>query len=86
MPTKDAALRVSKAGSPSRYEWFRGMAGRRSQSIDQAGGYALSTVRGRYIIYAYAQYADGKRPDRALKTAAQQFVDYSVRPIDARAT
>ncbi|KAB2351804.1 hypothetical protein [Actinomadura rudentiformis] len=89
MPDKDAALKASKAGSPSRYEWFRGMAGRRSQSIDQAGGFAVSTVRGRYIIYAYAQYADGKRAqpdDQTLKTAAQQFVDYSVRPIDARAT
>ncbi|MFG2002691.1 hypothetical protein ACGFNU_26385 [Spirillospora sp. NPDC048911] len=89
MPNKDAALKVSKAGSPSRYEWFRGMAGRRSQSIDQAGGYALSTVRGRYIIYAYAQYSDGKRPgpaDQTLKTAARQFIDYSVRPINARAT
>ncbi|MFC6931947.1 hypothetical protein ACFQHO_17445 [Actinomadura yumaensis] len=88
MPDRPVALKVSKAGDPSRYEWFRGMAGKNSQQIDQAGGYAVSTVRGRYIIYSYATYAGGKRPkpgDKTLKRVAQQFLDYSVRPIDARA-
>lgn len=38
MPTKAAALTVSKAGDPAKYEWFRGMAGKRSPDIDRAGG------------------------------------------------
>ncbi|MFI6522401.1 hypothetical protein ACIBF1_43110 [Spirillospora sp. NPDC050679] len=88
MPNRPVALRVSKVGDPAAYEWFRGMAGKNSQQIDQAGGYALSTVRGRYIIYAYAQYANGKKArtgDTTLRDAARQFLDQSVRPIEARA-
>ncbi|MDL4776264.1 hypothetical protein [Actinomadura xylanilytica] len=88
MPDRAAALKVNRAGDPGKYEWFRGMAGQNSQKIDQAGGYASSTVRGRYIAYAYATYADGKRPapgDTLLKDIAQQFLDYSLRPIEARA-
>ncbi|WP_020608195.1 hypothetical protein [Actinomadura flavalba] len=86
LPTKAAALRVGRAGDPSRYEWFRGMGGKRSQQIDRAGGYAAATVRGRYVIYAYAQHPTG-RPDTdtaALKAATARFIDYTVRPIDAR--
>ncbi|GAA3965424.1 hypothetical protein GCM10023085_54920 [Actinomadura viridis] len=88
LPGKAAALRANGAGDPSRYEWFRGMAGNRTQGIDRAGGYAAGTVRGRYIAYAYATYANGKRPqpgDPTLKTVAEQFVGYALRPIDARA-
>ncbi|GLW65642.1 hypothetical protein Arub01_38860 [Actinomadura rubrobrunea] len=87
LPNRNIALKVSRAGDPSRYEWFRGMAGSRSRDIDRAGGYAASTVRGRYIIYAYAQYANGKRPQPGdmLQQVAHQFIDYAVRPIDARA-
>ncbi|MGI5165292.1 hypothetical protein ACQEU3_13115 [Spirillospora sp. CA-253888] len=88
MPNRPVAVRVSKVGDPAAYEWFRGMAGKNSQQIDQAGGYALSTVRGRYIIYAYAQYANGKKArtgDTTLRDAARQLLDQSVRPIEARA-
>jgi hypothetical protein len=87
LPNREVALKVSKAGDPSKYEWFRGLAGSRSKNIDRAGGYAASTVRGRYIIYAYAQYANGKeaRPGDELKNVARQILDYSVRPIEARA-
>ncbi|MQY07582.1 hypothetical protein ACRB68_56840 [Actinomadura sp. RB68] len=86
LPRQDAALKVSRAGDPKRYEWFRGMEGKRSQQIDQAGGYAAGTVRGRYVIYAYAQFADGKPGgEAALKNVTQQFLDYGIRPIDARA-
>jgi hypothetical protein len=88
MPTRAAALTVSKAGDPSGYEWFRGMRGKVATKIDQAGGYASSTVRGRYIVYSYAQYADGTRPqptDPVLKNLTRQFIAYAVRPIDRRA-
>ncbi|WP_285694634.1 hypothetical protein [Actinomadura sp. NBRC 104412] len=88
LPTKAAALKANTAGDPSRYEWFRGMPGKRAPDIDRAGGYAASTVRGRYIVYAYATYANGKRPlpgDPMLKAVAEQFVGYALRPIDTRA-
>ncbi|WP_026341572.1 hypothetical protein [Actinomadura atramentaria] len=87
LPTKAAALRAGRAGDPSRYEWFRGMQGKRSTEIDRAGGYAAATVRGRYIIYAYAQYAKGRPAPGGpnLKTVTRQFIDYAVRPIEARA-
>ncbi|GAA1853311.1 hypothetical protein [Actinomadura bangladeshensis] len=87
MPTKAAATTVSKAGDPARYEWFRGMAGKRSPDIDRAGGYAAATVRGRYVAYAYVQWANGKKAepgDPLIKQAAQQFLDYDLRPIEAR--
>lgn len=87
MPTKAAATTVSKAGDPARYEWFRGMAGKHSPDIDRAGGYAAATVRGRYVAYAYVQWANGKKAepgDPLIKQAAQQFLDYDLRPIEAR--
>ncbi|MGI5206610.1 hypothetical protein ACQEU6_34190 [Spirillospora sp. CA-108201] len=87
LPTKAAATAVSKAGDPARYEWFRGMAGKRSPDIDQAGGYAAATVRGRYVAYAYVQWANGKKAkpgDPTIKKAAQQFLDYDLRPVVAR--
>ncbi|GGT92923.1 hypothetical protein [Actinomadura citrea] len=87
MPTKAAAIAVSKSGDPARYEWFRGMAGKRSPDIDQAGGYAAATVRGRYVAYAYVQWANGRKAkpgDPTIKKAAQLFLDYDLRPIVAR--
>ncbi|MFB4305734.1 hypothetical protein [Actinomadura sp. GTD37] len=88
MPTKAAATTVSKAGDPAAYEWFRGMAGKHSPDIDRAGGYAAATVRGRYVAYAYVQWANGKKAkpgDQLIKQAAQRFIDYDLRPIMARA-
>ncbi|TMR07158.1 hypothetical protein ETD83_01695 [Actinomadura soli] len=88
MPTKAAALAISEAGDPAKYEWFRGMGGKNAPSLDRAGGYAAATVRGRYVAYAYVQWANGKKAepgDPAIKQAAQQFLDYDLRPIVARA-
>jgi hypothetical protein len=88
LPTRVAALAANKAGDPSHYEWFRGLQGKLATKIDQAGGYAASTVRGRYIVYAYAQYADGTKPqpdDATLKALSRQFVGYALRPIIKRA-
>jgi len=88
MPTRKAALAAHRAGDPAAYEWFRGMPGERSPDIDRAGGHAAGTVRGRYIVYAYATYADGTTPkpgDRLLKQIAEEFIAYGLRPIDKRA-
>ena len=88
MPTKEAAVKVSRAGDPANYEWFRGMGSKHTPNLDRAGGYAAATVRGRYVAYAYVQWANGKpaRPgDPVIKQAAQRFLDYDLRPIMERA-
>ncbi|MGH3240721.1 MAG: hypothetical protein ACRDNL_10080, partial [Spirillospora sp.] len=87
MPTREAALTISKAGNPAKYEWFRGLGGKHAPDLDRAGGYAAATVRGRYVAYAYVQWANGKKAqpgDPTIKQAAQQFLDYDLRPILAR--
>ncbi|MBE1531521.1 hypothetical protein [Actinomadura algeriensis] len=88
MPNKAAAVTVSRAGDPARYQWFRGMAGEHTATIDRAGGYAAATVRGRYVVYAYVQRTDGspvKPGDPVAKQVAQQFIDHNIRPLDKRA-
>ncbi len=87
MPTKAAAQTAAKAGNPSAYEWFRGMIGKVAKNIDTAGGFAASTVLGRYIVYSYAQYVDGTKPqatDTELKSLTHEFIDYAQRPIAKR--
>ena len=87
LPTKAAAQTAVKAGDANTYEWFRGMIGRVAKRVDQAGGYAASTVRGRYIIYSYTTYLNGRPAanDRLLASVGKQFVAYAVRPIERRA-
>jgi hypothetical protein len=87
MPSRRMAVAVRRSGDPSEYEWFRGMVGTVAENIDQAGGYAASTVRGRFIIYSYATYVDGRAAanDPLLARVGRQFVGYAVRPIEQRA-
>lgn len=88
LPTKQAALTASKAGDPSTYEWFRGLTGQVATKIDSAGGYSASTVLGRYLIYSYAQYADGTKAqakDTTLETLAGDALNYAKLPIEKRA-
>jgi hypothetical protein len=87
LPTRAAAQTAAKAGDPSAYEWFRGMTGKVAKNIDAAGGFASSTVLGRYVIYTYAQYVDGTKAqatDPALKALTHDFLDYAQRPISKR--
>jgi hypothetical protein len=86
MPTRARAVAARRAGDPSQYEWFRGMPGKVAQNIDRAGGYAASTIRGRYIIYSYTTYLGGHTTvdDRLLATVGRQFVAYAVHPIERR--
>jgi hypothetical protein len=86
MPTRRLAVAASRAGDPSQYEWFRGMPGKVAENIDQAGGYAAGTVRGRFIIYSYTAYLGGQAAadDRLLAAVGRQFVAYAVRPVERR--
>jgi hypothetical protein len=88
MPTDAAAKAAMKTQDPSHYKWFRGMKATGAPKIDQAGGFAASTVRGRYISYAYVTYADGHKPaakDDTLKKVGAAFRDSTARPIERRA-
>jgi hypothetical protein len=88
MPTDAAAREAVKVQDPSHYKWFRGMRATGAPKIDQAGGFAASTLRGRYICYAYATYADGHKPaakDDTLKKVGSAFRDSTARPIERRA-
>lgn len=88
LPSHDAAVKVSRAGNPGKYEWFRGLNGPHVPDIDGTGGYAAATVRGRYVAYAYATYTDGTHitpQDTQIKGLAQQFLDYGTKALDARA-
>jgi hypothetical protein len=88
MPTDAAAKAALRLQDPAHYKWFRGMKATGALKIDQAGGYAASALRGRYIIYAYSTYADGHKPaanDKTLKTVGNAFRDSTVRPIQRRA-
>jgi hypothetical protein len=88
MPTDAAAKATLKVQDPAHYKWFRGMKATGAPKIDQAGGFAASTLRGRYIVYAYATYADGHKPagdDKTLKTVGNAFRDSTARPIERRA-
>jgi hypothetical protein len=88
MPTDAAARATLKVQDPAHYKWFRGMKATGAPKIDQAGGFAASTLRGRYISYAYATYADGHKPaddDKTLKAVGNAFRDSAARPIERRA-
>jgi hypothetical protein len=88
MPTDAAARAMLKVQDPAHYKWFRGMKATGAPKIDQAGGFAASTLRGRYISYAYATYADGHKPaadDKTLKAVGKAFRDSTARPIERRA-
>lgn len=88
MPTDAAARAVLKVQDPAHYKWFRGLKAPGAPKIDQAGGFAASTMRGRYISYAYATYADGHKPsskDTTLKKVGTAFRDSTIRPIERRA-
>ncbi|MFL6056827.1 MAG: hypothetical protein ACJ72W_28605, partial [Actinoallomurus sp.] len=88
MPTDAAALAAMKAQDAPHYKWFRGMKASDAPKIDQAGGYAVSLQRGRYIIYAYVMYADAHKPkpdDTTLRDVGHGFGDTTSKPIDARA-
>src|SRR6266536_1262383 len=65
LPTKTLAKRANRAKRLKRNIWFAGLDGPRqsgAQSISTTGGYAYGVVDGRYIIFAYATYTNGRTP------------------------
>jgi hypothetical protein len=89
MPTRQDALTASQAGDPTdREDWWRGMRGRIAENIDEAAGVPATTVRGRYLLYAWATYFDGRTPadgDPLLTGIGRVAISYTMRPIAKRA-
>ncbi|RAY16089.1 hypothetical protein DPM19_03915 [Actinomadura craniellae] len=85
LPTAAAARAVSVLGDPAERTWFRGMRGRTAENIDEALGRAALSVRGRYVVYAYATRYDGRPPGPELAGLAARFVGHAARPLDRRA-
>ena len=94
LPTKALAERVNRAKRLKRNLWFAGLDGQRgsgAQLISVTGGYAYGIVDGRYIIFAYATYANGHTPtgrgalDHVVASLSRSFAMLAEQPITARA-
>ncbi len=94
LPTKTLAMRANRAKRLSRNVWFAGLDGKPgsgAQLISQSGGYAYGVVDGRYIIFAYATYSDGRTPtgkaplDHVVESLSRSFAMLTEQPITARA-
>jgi len=94
LPTKTLAKRANRAKRLRHNVWFAGLDGPRrsgAQSISETGGYAYGVVEGRYIIFAYATYTNGRTPtghgrqDHIVAALSRAFAMLAERPITARA-
>ncbi len=94
LPSKTLAERANRAKRLSRNVWFVGLdgkAGRGAQLISKSGGYAYGVIDGRYIIFAYATYSNGRMPtgksstDHVVESLSRSFAMLVERPITARA-
>ena len=94
LPTKALAERANRAKRLKRNIWFAGLdgkAGSGAQLISASGGYAYGVVDGRYIIFAYATYANGHTPtgkgalDTVVESLSRAFAMLAEQPITARA-
>jgi hypothetical protein len=88
MPTFEGARAAAGFGEPGGREWFRGMRGRTAENIDEAKGRADYTVRGRYIVFVFTTYNDGRPPDQsdsAMAEVGKAFVGYLGGPLSHRA-
>jgi hypothetical protein len=94
LPTKTLAKRANRAKRLKRNIWFAGLDGPRgtgAESISTTGGYAYGVVEGRYIVFAYATYANGHSPtgkgpqDRVVASLSRAFAMLAEKPITARA-
>jgi hypothetical protein len=88
LPTFEGARAAAGFGDPGGREWFRGMRGRTAEHIDEAKGRADYTVRGRYIVFVFTTYDNGRPPDQsdsAMAEVGKAFVGYLGRPLSHRA-
>jgi len=90
LPTKEAALTVDRAKDLGRNVWFRGLNGKQGSGAERmeiAGGYGAGLVWGRYIVFSYATYSDGRTPgpdDTKLAPVSGAFRDHTTKVIEKR--
>ena len=94
LPTKALAKRANRAKKLKHNVWFTGLDGGKgsgAQAVARSGGYAYGVVDGRYIIFGYATYSDGRMPtgksqqDHILNSLSRVFAQIAQQPINVRA-
>ncbi|MEU6793333.1 hypothetical protein ABZ907_16680 [Nonomuraea wenchangensis] len=92
LPTKEAATAVDQAKDLGKNVWFRPLPGPKGSGGDRvqiAGGYAAGLVWGRYIVFSYATYADGRTPtdkEKTLPEVSGAFRDKTSLVLERRVT
>lgn len=92
LPTKADATRADHAADSRKGSWFAPLTGKKgsgADKIDTVGGYAATLVWGRYIVFSYATYSNGRTPgakDKHLAELSQDFRDTATKAIAARAS
>ncbi|MFI6995472.1 hypothetical protein [Nonomuraea wenchangensis] len=92
LPTRDAATTVDQSKDLGKNIWFRPLPGPEGSGGDRvqiAGGYAAGLVWGRYIVFSYATYADGRTPtdkEKTLPKVSGAFRDQTSLVLERRVT
>ncbi|MEV4291962.1 hypothetical protein AB0K40_41210 [Nonomuraea bangladeshensis] len=92
LPTKEAATAVDQTKDLGKNVWFRPLPGPKGSGGDRvqiAGGYAAGLVWGRYIVFSYATYADGRTPadnEKTLPKVSGAFRDETSLVLERRVT
>ncbi|MEU4509911.1 hypothetical protein AB0G05_10475 [Nonomuraea wenchangensis] len=92
LPTKEAATAVDQTKDLGKNVWFRPLPGPKGSGGDRvqiAGGYAAGLVWGRYIVFSYATYADGRTPtdkEKTLPEVSGAFRDETSLVLERRVT
>lgn len=91
LSTKDAATGADRGADLRHGSWFTALAGKKGSGADKiakSGGFAASLVWGRYIVFSYATYSNGKTPpakDARLTKLSQDFRRSTAQAIAKRA-
>ncbi|HEY3681457.1 MAG TPA: hypothetical protein VGL93_00370 [Streptosporangiaceae bacterium] len=92
LSTKDSATNASRGADSRHGRWFAALPGKKgsgAEKIAKSGGFAASLVWGRYIVFSYATYSNGKTPpakDARLTRLSQDFRTSTAHAITKRAS
>lgn len=92
MPTKQQADAASRKQNLKAQQWFAPLPGPRGSGAERlggsTGGYGAGSVYGRYIVFSFTAYANGKSPkqaDKGLVTIGNAFRSATMSSIRKRA-
>ncbi|MBB2909463.1 hypothetical protein FHS43_000709 [Streptosporangium becharense] len=92
LPTRESAITVDKEKNLDGNVWFRGLPAKAGSGADRvhiAGGYAAGMVWGRYIVFSYATFSDGRTPtekEKDLGRISGAFRDQTAKAVERRVT